>query len=260
MANLAGYGVRALLCAQDESQVIRVYGDYHALAANCQLRVSTSASLSARSVERERDLAGSEATVRRSTSRDGGWFGKVTTSQTEAVTHLVEAGELVKLARENVVVFSPGLRRPVVLRKMRYYEHPLFPRAVRCGGCAARRAVGDEPAAVDPAGTSGADAGRRDGEPVGRTAAGPREKNAARRDGAGFHREVVREGRRQAEEPDADALITRPRPGRHRRRPGSPARPSPGAPRSPPPSGCSPPPADRRRARRPHPSAARPPS
>ena len=54
MANLAGYGVRALLCAQDESQVIRVYGDDHALAANCQLRVY-SASLSARSVERERD-------------------------------------------------------------------------------------------------------------------------------------------------------------------------------------------------------------
>ena len=125
MANLAGYGVRALLCAQDESQVIRVYGDDHALAANCQLRVY-SASLSARSVERERDLAGSEATVRRGTSRDGGWFGKVTTSQTEAVTHLVEAGELVKLARENVVVFSPGLRRPVVLRKMRYYKHPYF--------------------------------------------------------------------------------------------------------------------------------------
>ena len=31
-----------------------------------------------------------------------------------------------KLARENVVVFSPGLRRPVVLRKMRYYKHPDF--------------------------------------------------------------------------------------------------------------------------------------
>ena len=38
----------------------------------------------------------------------------------------MEAGELVKLARENVVVFSPGLRRPVVLRKMRYYKHPYF--------------------------------------------------------------------------------------------------------------------------------------
>ena len=50
----------------------------------------------------------------------------MTTSQTEAVTHLVEAGELLKLARENVVVFSPGLRRPVVLPKMRYYKHRYF--------------------------------------------------------------------------------------------------------------------------------------
>ena len=42
------------------------------------------------------------------------------------MTPLVEAGELVKLARENVVVFAPGLRRPVVLPKMRYFEHPHF--------------------------------------------------------------------------------------------------------------------------------------
>ena len=74
MANLAGYGVRALLCAQDESQIVRVYGADHALAANCQLRVY-SASLSARSVERERELAGDEITVRRGSSREG-WFGK----------------------------------------------------------------------------------------------------------------------------------------------------------------------------------------
>ena len=38
MANLAGYGVRAMLCAQDEVQVTRVYGENHALAANCRLR------------------------------------------------------------------------------------------------------------------------------------------------------------------------------------------------------------------------------
>ena len=31
-----------------------------------------------------------------------------------------------KLARDNVVVFAPGLRRPVVLPKMRYFEHPHF--------------------------------------------------------------------------------------------------------------------------------------
>ena len=31
-----------------------------------------------------------------------------------------------KLARENVVVFAPGLRRPVVLPKMRYFRHPHF--------------------------------------------------------------------------------------------------------------------------------------
>ena len=124
MANLAGYGVRALLCAQDESQIVRVYGPDHALAANCQLRVY-SASLSARSVERERELAGDEITVRRGSSREG-WFGKTTTSLSDARTPLVEAGELVKLARENVVVFAPGLRRPVVLPKMRYFRHPHF--------------------------------------------------------------------------------------------------------------------------------------
>jgi type IV secretion system protein VirD4 len=124
MANLAGYGVRALLCAQDESQVVRVYGPDHALAANCQLRIY-SASLSARSVERERELAGDEITVKRGTTREG-WFGKVTTSSSDARAPLVEAGELVKLARDNVVVFAPGLRRPVVLPKMRYFEHPHF--------------------------------------------------------------------------------------------------------------------------------------
>jgi type IV secretion system protein VirD4 len=126
MANLAGYGVRALLCAQDESQVVRVYGPDHALAANCQLRIY-SASLSARSVERERELAGDEITVKRGTTREG-WFGKVTTSSSDARAPLVEAGELVKLARDNVVVFAPGLRRPVVLPKMRYFEHPHFRR------------------------------------------------------------------------------------------------------------------------------------
>jgi type IV secretion system protein VirD4 len=124
MANLAGYGVRALLCAQDESQIVNVYGPDHALAANCQLRVY-SASLSARSVERERDLAGEEVTLRRGSSREG-WFGKRTTNLQEARVPLVEVGELTKLSRENVVVFAPGLRRPVVLPKMRYFEHPHF--------------------------------------------------------------------------------------------------------------------------------------
>jgi len=125
MANLAGYGVRALLCAQDESQIVRTYGENHALAANCQIRIY-SASLSAKSVERERDLAGNEVTVRRGGSREGRWFGKVTSSRTEVTTPLVEAGELVRLAKENVVVFAPGLRRPVVLPKMRYFRHPYF--------------------------------------------------------------------------------------------------------------------------------------
>ena len=48
MANLAGYGVRAMLCAQDEVQVTRVYGENHALAANCRLRISRRVSPSSR--------------------------------------------------------------------------------------------------------------------------------------------------------------------------------------------------------------------
>ena len=60
-----------------KSQIVQLYGDNHALAANCQLRIY-SASLSAKSVERERDLAGNEVTRATRRVARGRWFGKVT--------------------------------------------------------------------------------------------------------------------------------------------------------------------------------------
>jgi type IV secretion system protein VirD4 len=125
MANLAGYGVRALLCAQDEMQVARVYGEKHALAANCRVRVY-SASLSEESLKREQTLAGSESVIRRGGSRSGPWFGRQSSSWSEGTAPLVETGELMQLSLSHVVVFAPGLRRPVVLPKMRYFEHRYF--------------------------------------------------------------------------------------------------------------------------------------
>ena len=144
MANLAGYGVRALLCAQDEVQVTRVYGENHALAANCRLRIF-SASLSEQSLKREQALAGSEPVVRRGGSRSGPWFGRRSSSWSEGAAPLVETGELMALSLSHVVVFAPGLRRPVVLPKIATGAS-LFPRPVReregsrASGCGRRTA------------------------------------------------------------------------------------------------------------------------
>jgi type IV secretory pathway TraG/TraD family ATPase VirD4 len=106
-------------------QVARVYGEKHALAANCRVRVY-SASLSEESLKREQTLAGSESVIRRGGSRSGPWFGRQSSSWSEGTAPLVETGELMQLSLSHVVVFAPGLRRPVVLPKMRYFEHRYF--------------------------------------------------------------------------------------------------------------------------------------
>ena len=110
---------------KDEMQVARVYGEKHALAANCRVRVY-SASLSEESLKREQTLAGSERVIRRGGSRSGPWFGRQSSSWSEGTAPLVETGELMQLSLSHVVVFAPGLRRPVVLPKMRYFEHRYF--------------------------------------------------------------------------------------------------------------------------------------
>ena len=64
--------------------------------------------------------------MRRGGSRSGPWFGRRSSSWSEGAAPLVETGELMALSLSHVVVFAPGLRRPVVLPKMRYWEHPYF--------------------------------------------------------------------------------------------------------------------------------------
>ena len=124
-ANLRGFDVWLVLAAQDQDAIDRIYGPRNAIPVNCRLRLY-SASLSESSLRREQELAGTAVTVRHGRSRDGGLLGRTTRSETEITGPVVDKGELQAVAESHVVVFAPGMRRPALVPKLRYHEHPAF--------------------------------------------------------------------------------------------------------------------------------------
>jgi type IV secretion system protein VirD4 len=123
IAECRGYGIRVVLVAQDIDQIRRQYGEHQAITANCGTIVLTPG-FSQSSLDTIGDWAGYELEQRRSQGRQ--MFKPFTThtSESESRAPLLDAGQMMGRATDEVLIFRSGLSRPVYLNKVRYYAEP----------------------------------------------------------------------------------------------------------------------------------------
>jgi type IV secretion system protein VirD4 len=122
LAFLRGYGVRALIAVQDLSQLRRIYGPHHAIAANCRLHVAAASSDVATRAEISRRL-GDATHVYTKRSRSGRLLdARRTVSQAEVRRPLLTEGEVGALPPDKLLVTKAG-HPPILADKLPYWRH-----------------------------------------------------------------------------------------------------------------------------------------
>jgi type IV secretion system protein VirD4 len=122
LAFLRGYGVRALIAVQDLSQLRRIYGPHHAIAANCRLHVAAATSDVATRAEISRRL-GDSTHVYAKRSRSGRLLDvRRTVSQAEVRRPLLTEGEIGALPPDKLLVTKAG-HPPILADKLPYWRH-----------------------------------------------------------------------------------------------------------------------------------------
>jgi type IV secretion system protein VirD4 len=128
LAFLAGYGIRALLVAQSANQLVKAYGEAHAIADNCAVRIAFAAN-DERTARRLSDILGTatEQRIMRNFSgpRSALWLPNTSVSEQETARPLLTPGEIVQLPQDEALIQVSGLA-PFRASKLRYYDHPAF--------------------------------------------------------------------------------------------------------------------------------------
>ena len=123
LAFFRGYGVRSVLAVQDLSQLRRLYGPDHSIAATCRLHVAAASADVATRQEISRRLGEATHTYRKRSTTGSLLTARRTVSRAEVRRPLLTEGEVGTLPSENLLVVKAG-HPPVLARRLPYWEHP----------------------------------------------------------------------------------------------------------------------------------------
>ncbi len=128
LSYLPGYGIKAFLIVQDLSQLYAAYGHDESIISNCHVRVAHAPN----KVETARllsDMAGSTTVHKEIRTYTGNRLNPVLmhvmASEQESHRPLLTPDEAMRLPDDATLIFTAGAR-PILGRKLRYYEHDEF--------------------------------------------------------------------------------------------------------------------------------------
>lgn len=124
LAICAGYGIRAMLVAQDEDQIRSTYGSEQSITANCTTHCVIPG-FSHSALETYRRWAGETTITHGSRQRQPGKLGLPTIGESETRVPTLDAAEMLRRSRDEVLVYTVGAS-PTWLEKVRYYRERPF--------------------------------------------------------------------------------------------------------------------------------------
>lgn len=122
LAVCAGAGIRAMLVAQDEQDIERIYGDHQSITANCSTHCIIPPK-SAKTLASMRAWAGETLVSVSSRQRQPGKLMLPSAGESETQTSVLNTREMNRRSEEEVLVFLAG-RHPTWLRKLQPWKHP----------------------------------------------------------------------------------------------------------------------------------------
>lgn len=128
LAFIAGYGLKALLIAQDLSQLYAGYGKDESIMSNCHIRIAYAPNKveTAELISKMTGVATVQHTQRNfSGSRMAVVLQHVSTSEQIVQRPLLTTDEAMRLPPDDEIVFVAG-HAPVYCQKIKYYEDPAF--------------------------------------------------------------------------------------------------------------------------------------
>jgi len=135
LAFIAGYGLTALLIAQDLSQLSAAYGRDESIVSNCHIRIAFAPNR-IETAELLSKMAG-QATVTHTQRQYSGnrmavALMHVNTNEQIVQRPLLTADECMRLPPDDELIFMAG-HSPLYCRKVRYYEDPMLAERVKLG-------------------------------------------------------------------------------------------------------------------------------
>lgn len=135
LAFIAGYGLTALLIAQDLSQLSAAYGRDESIISNCHIRIAFAPNR-VETAELLSKMAG-QATVTHTQRQYSGnrlamALMHVNTNEQIVQRPLLTADECMRLPVDDELIFMAG-HSPVYCRKVRFYEDPMLAERVKLG-------------------------------------------------------------------------------------------------------------------------------
>lgn len=123
MGQMAGYGLKALLCVQSFNAIERAYGANNVIIDNCHI-ITSFASADTRTQDRVSKMTGMATEYRQSYSRPMSFIkgGRASVGESESVRPLLSHGQVRQLDQAKQLVFVTGFK-PLKTDKLRYYEH-----------------------------------------------------------------------------------------------------------------------------------------
>lgn len=138
LAFIAGYGLNALLIAQDLSQLAAAYGRDESIISNCHIRIAFAPNR-VETAELLSKMAGQGTVTHTQRQYSGNRFAvaltHVNTNEQIVQRPLLTADECMRLPPEDELVFVAG-RPPIYARKIRYYEDPVLAARAKLGAAA----------------------------------------------------------------------------------------------------------------------------
>lgn len=133
LAYLAGYGIKAMLIAQDLSQLYKAYGERESIISNCHVRVALTPN-KVETAELISRMSGVQTVLQHSRNISGrrtGWMlANISEGLSEVRRPLMTADEVLRLPPTQEMVFVAG-HHPILATRFRYYEHEEFARRSR---------------------------------------------------------------------------------------------------------------------------------
>jgi type IV secretion system protein VirD4 len=145
LAFIAGYGLKALLIAQDLSQLAAAYGRDESIISNCHIRIAFAPNR-IETAELLSKMAGQGTVTHTQRQYSGNRLAMalmhVNTNEQIVQRPLLTADECMRLPPDDELVFVAG-HSPIYGQKIRYYEDPILAERVKLGAAAStgRRAV-----------------------------------------------------------------------------------------------------------------------
>ncbi len=125
LAFLAGYGIRAVVIAQDLAQIRAAYGPNESIVSNCDHRVAFTPNRP-ETAEYVSKMLGSftvHSNRYSETHSPGPRSGSETTAPNDSQRPLLDPAEVLRFPKDHCILFAPA-QRPILALKLRYYEHP----------------------------------------------------------------------------------------------------------------------------------------